>query len=135
MANCRLAEWFLMKTAPKPVIILNNRGKLAMEDGVWEPWFLQRRKTADGFLNAPRKSGLPKNKNPLSWLRGFDDSTCEAKLHHLYYLLTYIASLTALTTFSAFGKLAAIKVGAYGSGTSAHVIRNTGASRWSNAFF
>jgi hypothetical protein len=45
------------------------------------------------------------------------------------YLLTYITSLTAFTTRSALGKLAAIKVGAYGSGTSAQVIRNTGASK------
>ena len=45
------------------------------------------------------------------------------------YFLTYITSFTALTTRSAFGKLAAIKVGEYGSGTSAQVIRKTGASK------
>jgi hypothetical protein len=45
------------------------------------------------------------------------------------YFLTYITSLTALTTRSAFGKLAAIKVGEYGSGTSAQVIRKIGASK------
>jgi hypothetical protein len=45
------------------------------------------------------------------------------------YFLTYITSFTALTTRSALGKLAAIKVGEYGSGTSAQVIRKTGASK------
>jgi hypothetical protein len=40
-----------------------------------------------------------------------------------------MTSFTALTTLSALGKLAAIRVGAYGSGTSAQVIRSTGASK------
>jgi len=45
------------------------------------------------------------------------------------YFTAYITSFTALTTLSALGKLAAINVGAYGSGTSAQVMRNTGASK------
>ena len=45
------------------------------------------------------------------------------------YFVTYMTSFTALITRSAFGKLAAIKVGAYGNGTSAQVIRKTGASK------
>ncbi|MNK36142.1 hypothetical protein D3C87_546850 [compost metagenome] len=52
-----------------------------------------------------------------------------AMLRMTIYFVAYITSFTALITRSAFGKLAAIKVGEYGSGTSAQVIRKTGASK------
>jgi len=45
------------------------------------------------------------------------------------YFLIYVTSLTALTTRSTFGRAAWISVGAYGNGTSADVIRTTGASK------
>src|SRR5690606_9129487 len=45
------------------------------------------------------------------------------------YFLMYITSFTALTTRSTLGRAACNNVGAYGRGTSADVIRTTGASR------
>lgn len=67
-------------------------------------------------------TGWSERKNPLRKLRGFifineilrqaTDRKSAQVWTNQYYLLTYITSLTALTTFSALGKLAAIKVGA-----------------------
>lgn len=67
------------------------------------------------LLSPPNTDRPPLNKSTIALLE--------------IYFFTYITSFTALTTRSVFGKLAAINVGAYGSGTSAHVMRNTGASR------
>lgn|GEM_PF-3793857 len=75
-----------------------------------------------------QKWGIKKSPKLLWRIYIFWSST-KLRLTICNYFLTYITSFTALTTRSAFGKLAAIKVGEYGSGTSAQVIRKTGASK------